>query len=65
MVPGAANEEEAAAVAAALERFLADTAPSPEPRETTSPWLKVALIEGVSARNPVIPPDPGSGFPLQ
>jgi hypothetical protein len=65
MVPGAASEDEAAAVAAALERFLADTAPSAEPRQTISPWLKAALIEGVSARNPVIPADPGSGFPIQ
>ncbi len=65
MVPGASSEEEAAAVAAALERFVADTAPSAEPREPSSPWLKAALIEGVGARNPVIPPDPGSGFPLR
>jgi hypothetical protein len=65
MAPGAAGEDEAAAVAAALERFLADTAPAAEPRETASPWLKAALIEGVGARNPVIPPDPGSGFPVR
>ena len=65
ILPGAATEEETAAVAAALQRFLAETAPAPEPRETTSPWLRAALIEGVGARLPAIPPDPGSGFPLR
>jgi hypothetical protein len=65
MAPGAAGEDEAAAVAAALERFLADTAPAAEPRETVSPWLKAALVEGVSARRAAIPSDPGSGFPLR
>jgi hypothetical protein len=65
ILPGTATEEETAAVAAALQRFLAETAPAPEPRETTSPWLRAALIEGVGARLPAIPPDPGSGFPLR
>jgi hypothetical protein len=60
-VPG---PEEAAAISAALERFLADTAPAPAPPPEPSPWLRAALIEGVSAKRPPIPPDPGSGFPL-
>ena len=64
MVPGTATAEEAAAVATALERFLAETAPAPESREAVSPWLRAALLEGVGARRPAIPPHPGSGHPL-
>jgi hypothetical protein len=48
--PGA-SETEAAAVVAAIERFLADTAPAPEsagPR--VSPWARAALEEGIAAR---------------
>ena len=43
---GAATPEEAAAIAAAIEQFLRDTAPAPaaaEPR--TNPWLRAALYE--------------------
>lgn len=65
MVSGAATEDEAAAVSAALDRFLAETAPPPEARERVSPWLRAALVEGVSARRAAIPSDPGSGFPLR
>jgi hypothetical protein len=43
-----ASPEEAAAIAAAIEQFLRDTAP---PRlsggERLSPWLRAALFEGV------------------
>jgi hypothetical protein len=44
----AASPEEAAAIAAAIEQFLRDTAPPPS-RETTrvSPWLRAGLLEGV------------------
>jgi hypothetical protein len=51
-----ASPEEAAAVVAALERFMRDTAPprtAPPPRR--SPWLDAALHEGV-AREPEIRP---------
>jgi hypothetical protein len=45
-----ASPEEAAAIVAALEQFMRDTAPvietSPEP--TLSPWKRAALAEGVS-----------------
>jgi hypothetical protein len=42
---------EAAAIVAALERFLADTAPAPGPSEPTqSPWQRAALEEGIAAR---------------
>jgi len=42
----AASPEEAAAIAAAIEQFLRDTAPAPArtgPR--TPPWLRAALYE--------------------
>jgi len=45
---GAATPEEAAAIAAAIEQFLRDTAPAPEPaQDTVNPWLRAALYEGV------------------
>ncbi len=41
-----ASPEEAAAIAAAIEQFLRDTAPRPGPRaEQKSPWLRAALYE--------------------
>jgi hypothetical protein len=44
----AATPEEAAAVAAAIEQFLRDTAPAPEAQEPRmSPWLRTALQEGM------------------
>jgi hypothetical protein len=43
---GAATPEEAAAIAAAIEQFLRDTAPAPA-EETLNPWLRAALYEGV------------------
>jgi hypothetical protein len=45
-----ASPEEAAAIAAALERFLRETAPAPEaaPR---SRWQEAALREGVSVHS--------------
>lgn len=45
---GAATPEEAAAIAAAIEQFLRDTAPAPAPEaDTINPWLRAALYEGV------------------
>jgi hypothetical protein len=45
------KEDEAAAIAAAIERFLAETAPvSGSQEEEISPWQRAALIEGVSAK---------------
>jgi hypothetical protein len=50
-----ASPEEAAAVVAALARFLRDTAPSPMPPVPhRNPWLQAALREGV-ARHPASP----------
>jgi len=41
-----ASAAEAAAIAAALERFLAENAPSPAQSEV-SRWQRAALLEGV------------------
>jgi hypothetical protein len=49
-VDGSASPEEAAAIAAAIEQFLRDTAPPPAAAEPTiSPWLKAGLLEGTGA----------------
>ncbi len=54
VAPDAAPEE-AAAVVAALERFMRDTAPPPASTGTRrSPWQDIALREGVS-RSPDLP----------
>ena len=45
-----ASPEEAAAIAAALERFLWETAPAPK-AAPVSRWQRAALREGVSARS--------------
>jgi hypothetical protein len=58
-ISGPATPAEAAAVAAAIERFLADTAVAPPAvEERMNPWLRAALVEGVSARDPFGPGDP-------
>jgi hypothetical protein len=47
VAPGA-SPEEAAAVVAALEVFLRDTAPpAVDEGEAVNPWLRAALFEGV------------------
>jgi hypothetical protein len=42
-----ATPDEAAAVMAAVEQFLRDTAPPPAPETGPSPWTRTALLEGV------------------
>jgi len=45
---GAATPEEAAAIAAAIEQFLRDTAPAPQAaQDMLNPWLRAGLYEGV------------------
>ncbi len=45
------SESEAAAIVAALEQFLADTAPAPEREQCgASRWQAAALREAVAAR---------------
>ena len=50
IVSETASAAEAAAVVAAVEQFLADTAPAPQPSEATSSWQRAALGEGIAAR---------------
>jgi len=45
-----ASPEEAAAIAAALEQFLIETAPAPGPAERQNPWQRAALQEGIASR---------------
>lgn len=63
IVAPSASPQEAAAVVAALERFLRDHAPPPAtevPRQ--NPWLRAALLEGVG-REPEGPTPWGDGHP--
>ena len=48
--PQSASPEEAAAIAAALEQFLAETAPAPQEAEEVNRWQQAALREGIAAR---------------
>jgi hypothetical protein len=44
---GPASPEEAAAIAAAIEQFLRDTAPPPASEGSAlNPWLRAGLLEG-------------------
>lgn len=45
-----ASPEETAAIAAALEQFLAEHAPRPQEADRPDPWLRAALEEGIAAR---------------
>jgi len=47
----APNEGEAAAIAAAIQRFVAETAAPDGQVEATGPWQRTALLEGVSAKD--------------
>jgi hypothetical protein len=63
LIAPAASPAEAAAVVAALERFMRDTAPriAPSP-ESVDPWLRAAMLEGVArdvyGSRPPDEPDP-------
>ena len=53
IVSPSANPQEAAAIAAALEQFLRDTAPTPPTEQPAiSPWGRAALLEGVGLEGP-------------
>jgi hypothetical protein len=48
------NTDEAAAIAAAIERFQAETASAGTvDEESIGPWQRAALVEGVSAKGTV------------
>jgi hypothetical protein len=58
---GAAREEEAAAIAAAIGRFEAETAVAPaEEGPVLSPWQRAALLEGVGGKGIVEDVEGGS-----
>lgn len=62
-ISGSATPAEAAAVSAAIERFLRDTALAPPPEdEGMNPWLKAALSDGVSAKEAFGPGSPDDLF---
>jgi hypothetical protein len=54
----AASPEEAAAIAAAIEQFIRETAPAPsaDTGPTISPWLEAGLLEGTGR-------EPSAGAP--
>jgi hypothetical protein len=56
----APHEEETAAIVAALERFMRETAPAPGAPATTAadPWRTAALQEGLSRADLHDLPDP-------
>jgi len=47
------SDDEAAAIAAAIERFVAETTPARGggEGEAAGPWQRAALLEGVSAKS--------------
>ncbi len=59
LIAPSASPAEAAAIVAALERFMRDTAP---PKASTAPavdpWLSAAMLEGVARQGTVDEPDP-------
>ena len=55
-----AQGDEAAAIAAAIARFEAETGVAPvEPAPATSPWQRAALLEGVGAKESVLESEGG------
>ena len=52
-----ASPEEAAAIAAAIEQFMRDTAPPPaDAGPSISPWLRAGLFEGTKRGGPGVSP---------
>ncbi|HWX87886.1 MAG TPA: hypothetical protein VNX67_06920 [Solirubrobacteraceae bacterium] len=58
LIAPAASPVEAAAIVAALERFMRDTAPSLAPRAELDPWVRAAMLEGVARQGPGDESDP-------
>jgi hypothetical protein len=54
------REDEAAAIAAAVERFVAETAALVgDEGEAIGPWQRAALIEGIGAKGTVVDSEGG------
>ena len=47
---GSATPEEAAAISAAIQQFIAETTPVAGERPRRNPWQAAALREGIAAR---------------
>ncbi len=59
LIAPSASPEEAAAVVAALERFMRETAPTAAPpAESLDPWRRAAILEGVDRDHRTDVPDP-------
>jgi hypothetical protein len=62
LIAPSASPAEAAAIVAALERFMRDTAPRTDPpAKGIDPWLRAAMLEGVArdiGSRPPGEPDP-------
>jgi hypothetical protein len=59
LITPSASPAEAAAIVAALERFMRDTAPRRAPStEGVDPWTGAAMLEGVSREGRSDEPDP-------
>jgi hypothetical protein len=57
IVSPTASPDEAAAIAAAIERFLAETAPAAAASgPSRNPWQRAALLEGVGAKQAAVSP---------
>ncbi|HEX4188383.1 MAG TPA: hypothetical protein VHY83_10835 [Solirubrobacteraceae bacterium] len=57
IAPGA-SPEEAAAIVAALERFVSDTAAVSAAEPAPDPWARAAILEGVAREDPPDLADP-------
>jgi hypothetical protein len=53
-----ASAEETAAIVAAVERFWRASATPPAPAGEQDPWLRAAILEGVSRQAPVAGREP-------
>jgi hypothetical protein len=59
LISQSASPEEAAAIVAALERFMRDTAPAPAaPSTEPERWQRAAMLEAVSREPGEASPDP-------
>ncbi|MGI8731055.1 MAG: hypothetical protein ACR2LK_13920 [Solirubrobacteraceae bacterium] len=60
IIASAASHEEAAAIVAAIERFMRDTAvaqaAAEAPEHAAAPWLHAALLEGAGYAPDATPP---------
>lgn len=64
LIAPSASPEEAAAVVAALERFMRETAPTPvAPPVRTAAWTRAALLDGVRRAADEVPSPWGDPHP--